>query len=176
MRRTRDVLTPEQLAAYGLTGDEPFIGADDDPPTPEELYQEGDITWRQYVEGRACLDHFASLPAGSRPRYLTHAEMRRDPRFRARLGDYARVQLMQHLVRPRGAGRPRARRVPRATTRSGDSGDDEPPPESLGRSRYRRDLLRVLDRFGSVANGLRWLRGRSRRPELPPSDFWTDDE
>ncbi len=42
------------------------------------------------------------------------------------------VTVARH-ARPRGAGRPRARRVSRSTTRSGDSGDSEPgePPPAL---------------------------------------------
>jgi hypothetical protein len=39
--------------------------------------------------------------------------------------------------RPRGAGRPRARRVARASTRSGDSGDDGPEPPGAARGARR---------------------------------------
>jgi hypothetical protein len=48
---------------------------------------------------------------------------------------------------------------------------------SLGRSRYQRDLLRLIDRFGSVENGFRWLRDRRAEGEfLPEAGHWDDSE
>jgi hypothetical protein len=54
--------------------------------------------------------------------------------------------------------------------------ESEPPPEHLGRVRYRLARLRVLDTFGSFENAYRWLRDRRpRQPELPPPSYWDDE-
>jgi hypothetical protein len=183
IRRLRDVLTPEQLAAAGKTGDEVFTGADDKPedhPTPEERYQEGDLTWRQYNECRAALDHFKTLPAERRRQGVAHEEMRSEPGFRERLAVYMRFSGPRVSARPRGAGRPRGRPKAqrRASSRGGDPGGDDPPPEPelRGRVRYGRDLQRLINRFGTLERAYAWLRERRvRRPEPPPSDYWSDE-
>ena len=52
------------------------------------------------------------------------------------------------------------------------------PPSSSdrGRARYRRDLVRLLRRFGTVEAALRWLRARDRDAGLPPARHWDDQE
>jgi hypothetical protein len=175
----RDYHNQELVKALGLKQNDWIYAGEEDPPTLEELREEGNLTGAEYVEARAAEDHFKTLPPERRRNGVTHDEMRRDPRFRARLGLYLRVGSGRAPARPRGAGRPKGR--PRAQSRSysrgGDSGDDGPPPESHGRARYRRDLQRLLNRFGSLEAAYDWLRSRRRyRPEPPSPDFWDDEQ
>jgi hypothetical protein len=176
----RDYHDQELVKALGLKPNDWIYAGDEDPPTLEERREEGDLTDAEYVEARAAQDHFKTLAPERRRKGVTYDEMRRDPRFRARLGIYLRVgsgRAPGCAARPRGAGRPKGR--PRAQGRSysrgGDPGDDgESEPEHLGRARYRRDLQRLLNRFGSLEAAYEWLRNRRHRPEPPPSDFWDD--
>ena len=95
----------------------------------------GDAT---YVSGDgSVLTGAAALDAGDR--YIARAEAehraalhKMTPQARRAYAAYMRTGVVHAPVqvrttpRPRGAGAPRVRRVPRAVTRSGDSGNDDP--------------------------------------------------
>jgi hypothetical protein len=109
------------------------IGIDEDPPTLEEELEAGVLSDEQYLEHKALLDHWRTLPPGQRRGFILLDEARRDPRFKRILAEHRgayRAAPVPRNTRRRGAGRRAVRGASkRSSAKSGDSGEDgEPPP------------------------------------------------